>query len=855
MVISRRKALLLSLPFTLTIWLAFSWPLARYATKGIPSSSSNIEKYGVRRMISGDHLQMLYHYWLFADMVAGKTPFFYNLYEFNCGNDEERRFIGFDSMPFILVFAAANAVAGRAAAWNLTGFFSLWWSYVFTYHLLRRYVRNGFPALIAALIGVALPYQWTSLLGGSPTGFALALVPMFLWGIDGLVRRGDRLSGLVAALAITLSYCNDVHVFFFSLLVSPFWALIALLHAEGENMRDRRFWRRRILAGLALVGTVIVLAAIGYLKHTDLAASPSVIQHRWEHLGVYSPGMRGILAWRTRGKENSVYVGAASLSLLGAAWLQTLAAFRKERAAARRRTAAFVLMLCALGGIVVLAFGTNGPLHGKLFAAARRFVPGYEQIRQPTKVFILFPAVFAVALSLAVQRLTARVRNRRVAAWLAAAALAVVLVDHAFQVRASVCLLDEQQPAYEAVARDARSVGKEPRVLIIPIWPGNSAWASLYEHYVSLYRIRMINGYQPVVPESYITDIFSLYDSVTTGLISDAHFEDMKSRGIRYVILHEDAFPEKVSCFPVAFTLKRLLSHPRLELLCQAANIWAFKVRDVPASEPQPGRVPDWDIFFPTLWFEAETAELTNAASLSTNGCSGGMFARLETAGAAVALPAFGHAQAPSPGILARCRGHGRLNVAITPDGGITGQRDVAVESAGWEWIRIALGDLEGSGTVTLAFRLGAGAVDLDVLSYWSGDVPRPPVGESLSLPAPLFFHAGHTDLHANGVRFRWEYERSDAILYGPRIPLPVGCYDVEMAIHSTARPGTHLGRVIWENGNRQINSSPVVAGQPYQQSLHLECNLPSTMHFVYSRNADMMLGEVLIRRRLPTER
>ncbi len=64
----------ISLVVSFFVWLVVSWPLPRYVTTGIPSSSQNIETPAVRTMIAGDQLQLLYHFWLFADMVRGAFP-------------------------------------------------------------------------------------------------------------------------------------------------------------------------------------------------------------------------------------------------------------------------------------------------------------------------------------------------------------------------------------------------------------------------------------------------------------------------------------------------------------------------------------------------------------------------------------------------------------------------------------------------------------------------------------------------------------------------------------------------------------------------------------------------------------
>ena len=68
------RILLLSLVITTIVWMIFSWPLPRFFASGVPASSCNVERGGVRRMMAGDHLQMIYNYWLVSDYVYGKHP-------------------------------------------------------------------------------------------------------------------------------------------------------------------------------------------------------------------------------------------------------------------------------------------------------------------------------------------------------------------------------------------------------------------------------------------------------------------------------------------------------------------------------------------------------------------------------------------------------------------------------------------------------------------------------------------------------------------------------------------------------------------------------------------------------------
>ena len=74
---------------SLVIWAWFSWPLPRHVGSGIPAAAHR-EPADVQRMVPGDHLQFMYYCRLAGDMAAGRTPLFYNLYEFNTGDDRER---------------------------------------------------------------------------------------------------------------------------------------------------------------------------------------------------------------------------------------------------------------------------------------------------------------------------------------------------------------------------------------------------------------------------------------------------------------------------------------------------------------------------------------------------------------------------------------------------------------------------------------------------------------------------------------------------------------------------------------------------------------------------------------------
>ena len=88
----------------------------------------------------------------------------------------------------------------------------------------------------------------------------------------------------------------------------------------------------------------------------------------------------------------------------------------------------------------------------------------------------------------------------------------------------------------------------------------------------------MVDGYNPFIGKDYFENVFRRFESVNQGVISDEQLAKLNEMGVHWVLFHENLFPEKVSPFPAAATLKNLLTHPRLQLLAQDGPVWAFRI-------------------------------------------------------------------------------------------------------------------------------------------------------------------------------------------------------------------------------------------------------------------------------------
>ena len=639
------KRLGLSFAVTLGVWLLVSWPLPRYVGIGIPAAAHR-EAADIQHLVPGDHLQFMYYCWLAGYMVAGKTPFFFNLYEFNTGNDRERFEPYAYYIPFSLIYAAAAGLCGRAFGWNLTGFIALWLTYLLTWLLVRRWTRSEWVAAVAALLGIVLPFRWINLFGGSPAGFAMAWIPAILLGVDLAVSPGrstpaepgreDRIrGGVLAGAALLLASWGDSHVFFFGALAVPVWGVVAFAGRTDFQWRQGASYRCLVLAllpiGLFAVAALLfpVLMAGLYRAVIGLAPVAHAIGPRTlREVMLFAPDWQGFFGMNTWGTSAHIYLGVFIPAFIAAGWLAlvclTLRSALKTKDKRElsvnlmsdpelgwrthgRTLIVLTLMILAMVVVTLLALGPRGPEHGLLFRMCRWIIPPYAMIRQPAKIFCLMPSFLAVAsaitLTVLVQRRSGLSTPKRFAqagrAWsilLPMVFAGLIILDYARQSNPTISLLEQKQAAYAAVvanatgAADAADAAGQaiPRVLVLPLWPGDSHYSSVYQYFASLYRVRMVNGYNPFIKQGYFENVFRRFESVNQGGLSEDQVKGLLGMNVRYILLHENLFPEKVSPFPVTATLRQLLRHPRLELLRQDGSVWAFKIMDSPRTRPAP---------------------------------------------------------------------------------------------------------------------------------------------------------------------------------------------------------------------------------------------------------------------------
>ena len=848
---TKLRRLVVSFLIVAFIWALFSWPLSRYATSGIPSSSQNVEKGSVRAMIPGDHLQFLYQFWLTGDMLKGHTPLFHNLYEFNVGNDAERAFRGTCYVPFSLFYTLGSMIGGRAFGYNFDQVLTLWFTLLFTWLLVRRYSRDDWVAAAASVMSITLPYLWISMLDGSPTGLAMMLVPAVFWGLDVMVADRKMWGGAVAGLGMFLAEC-DPHVLFFTTLASPFWCVFSfLLHCPGQWPSKRDL--RSILK--ASIWFLIFLFAAGLevwhirhgIQHTTMAAagrSPGEIL-------ASSPSLSGVLEFRNVGEGRKIYVGLYAAVLFAGGLLAFLWSWFRGRVP-RPVPWLTVLLLClAMAGVIFLSAGMRNPVGPGAWRLLTKLVPPYAMIRQPHKIYCLMPMLLSLSGGILWPYLLRglSLRGQRVAA---VALLMPLLLDYNHRIRPTVCLLDKDQGAFRAVADDARAAGNmKPILLSLPLWPGDSHYDSLNEYYASLYRLRMVNGYGGTVKQWFWNEIFLPFESMNGGGIYDGQLDDLLKRGIGYVILHENCFPEKVSPFPVGHTLQALWNHPRLKCIGQDSTVWAFRI--LPAGQAEMARPKMSFLKFSSPSRRREMEQYIELGAQAVSGDStavGNRYARLAVTGAASRVPAVLAPLDDGVKWFIRARGKGTVAVAGIVDNVTNMPVMLEVSTQEWIWTSFPIPSERASRPIALRVSLERGCVDLDSAILCNGLMESPRAGETLELPASCFFHAGYTKRDFSGVVLRKDYEPDAIVFYGPKMPLDKGRYAVEFSLDSPAQAGTLLGQFnIRGSGEDAVSWVPVRAGSSSRCIFEQKANRTVLISFDFWRAADITIRRVLLTR------
>ena len=633
--------------------LVVSRPLPAEITQGLPVGARQLTEIAVLTRVSADTLQLYYQLWLVRDGLLGPTPLFTDPYQFRVNGPRWNLPQAF--LPLSLPFTALSAFGGHAA-YNLLVLLSFPAAGLAAYGLARRLTGDAAAAGVAGIGFALLPARTGPLFGGHPAGFAMALVPAMLWGLDVALRDGRLSGGVGGGLALVALAMLEPQYTYLAVGLGLAHAIVRLGGRPAGRLPIAALLVFVALAGGA-AGWVLMLRSV------FVAGSIAEAGRRLDEVRLFSPGPAAL--------ADPARYGGFALAALAAVGLA--ARGRRPGDAALR-----LLYGAALALGLLLSLGPTVP-RLPLYQGLHRFLPFFAMLRNPDKLLLVTSVATIVLAALGARALLAGLApgaGLRRASTAGALGALVLVATPPWHGIAFARFGDS--PVYETLRREAT------RVLYLPIWPGDSAYSGLYLYAVTRTRIPMLNGYSPLVPRRYVDDVFDQLEAMNVGDLGPGEAAALRRLGVTHVVVDRAGFPPQVSPYPSAFTVERLAASGTLALEQSADPLRLFRVTDHPP-------VGNRETSPLGVFYEAERQNRQTGATVEVPEASGG---RVVTGrpGEPVGFLTFGpYRPLPAGAYVAhfRVRGDGlRLDVATDTGARVLAQRTV---DAGPEWIDAAL--------------------------------------------------------------------------------------------------------------------------------------------------------------------
>lgn len=291
-------------------------------------------------------------------------------------------------------------------------------------------------------------------------------------------------------------------------------------------------------------------------KFTRLDVSRVGSGRTFQEVRLYSPPLRAIFSRFSSIGENFIYIGIIPLILgILALWKLDIK---------RRAYIIFYGIVFIVSYILVLGPSFDEIL--PLYRLCYYIIPLFNYSRVPARIIYMSFLALAIIAGFGMKNM------RRL---LGIIVPILIIIDFMPRQKIGISILPKENKVYRYI----KDIGYSGNILELPIWPGDSSWSSIYEYYVTLYRIQMINGYDPTVSQEYVDNVAEALFSVNLGQFYFRQYELLKKLNVSYVLMHEEAYPEKVCPFPPSFATDLLFKSPYLDFITTDGNIYLFKLK------------------------------------------------------------------------------------------------------------------------------------------------------------------------------------------------------------------------------------------------------------------------------------
>ena len=568
----------------LVLSLAFSYPLIHHIREGMPYSFIPVKGSEVVQQHPGDYLQLFYRCWLLDEALRGKIPFFSDFYEFSTPLTPPR--FNTHAIPISLIVSIFGPI-GRIFAYNATVLVSFLASGLALALLVCTLTKSRGAAIFCGALYSCFPYRLGHLFGGHPGGFVIFLMPLSLYCVEKAWPLGESRSvsgpraflwGVACGLCIFCSALTELHIAFYLGVLLPAYVMAKFIHATARDGMAAA-WRRARLPLLGLVPIALaVLAYILWIKHSFLGTSTLREGRMLGTVQGFNPSLANMLRISPSAERN-IYLGLVPL-------VCAIYGFFTRRIEIKKGLAEKGALLwlyfwtCLFLASYFITLGTATQRYLPLYPWLHAHVPFLTYSRTPNRLLTIAALGFFMLCAYGIRHLLAKGRVATRAVWIL---LLIALTDYHPRSAIGISTMRGTDRVYEEVRR----VCDGKRLLELPIWPGDDTWSSIYEYYVTLTGVPMVNGYSPAPHSSYISKVFLPMRNLNLGEMRQRQYTLLREWNVPCIVLHHEAFPRKVSRYPFRFTLLNLQASPYLELVRQDGPHYLFKVREHPAGHPQ----------------------------------------------------------------------------------------------------------------------------------------------------------------------------------------------------------------------------------------------------------------------------
>jgi hypothetical protein len=472
-----------------------------------------------------------------------------------------------------LAYSEANLVAGAlavppylvtghpVAAHNVVVYAAFVLSFVATWTLVRRFVRDGAVALVPAAGFAFAPF-----VAARTAHIQLLMVfvfPVVLLALHRLVERPGPWRGAVLGLALALAALACGYYGIFAGLVVAWGAL----WFGWRRRRDRRYWTGFAAAGVVaalVVGPVLA----PYLELRSAAGARGAVN--LEELRSYSADLRAYLTSPAHAHAWLMQLFGVGREVLFPGFVVTALALVNLRG--RRQTpetpgpGAEVMGFYA--SVAVLAcwasFGPDAGLYRWLSDA----LPFMSFLRAPARIGIVVVLALAVlgGFGLATWRAG---RGRRAAAF-------VLTIATAAEVSAAPWPL---RPVPRVPDAHRLLAGLPPGPVVefhFPYMPTDLHHHSRYLFWSMWHWQPLVNGYSDYIPPDFRELMVPI-----NGFPDGPSFRILRDRGVRYVTIHLDSYnPEARAVLMARFPAYRANLRPLIE----TGDVWLYEIVEYPDS-------------------------------------------------------------------------------------------------------------------------------------------------------------------------------------------------------------------------------------------------------------------------------